>query len=172
MHARDVRWRGAVALAVLVILVVAGCAGSGKPAAPVADEAAIAAAVDSFIAAHNAAIAARDTDAVVALYTDDASVLPSGQPRLDGTQAIRELWRGSLSLPGVGMTLTSDRKIVSTAGDMVADVGTYDFRMLGPKGDTLRDVGKYVTVMKKVDGRWRMVVDTWNSDPAPRRKAK
>jgi len=169
MRARDARWRVPAALVVLAIVAFAGCAGLGKPAGPPVDEAAIAAAVDSFIAAHNAAIAARDTDGVVALYTDDASVLPAGGPRVDGAEAIRGLWRSSLSLPGMGMTLASHRKIVSERGDMVADVGTYDFHMLGSRGDTLRDVGKYVTVMQKVDGRWKMVVDTWNSDPPPGR---
>ncbi len=169
MCARDVRWRLPAALVALAIVAFAGCAGPGRPAAPAVDEAAIAAAVDSFIAVHNAAITARDTDGVVALYTDDASILPAGAPRVDGADAIRGLWRGSLSLPGMGMTLASQRKIVSQGGDMVADIGTYDFHMLGSRGDTLRDAGKYVTVMKKVDGHWKMVVDTWNSDPPPGR---
>jgi len=156
---------------VLALLVVSGCS-TRRTAVPAADTGAIAAAVDSFIATHNAAIAARDTDAIVALYADDATVLPAGGARRDGREAIRAMWARSLTAPGLEMKIASGRKLVSEAGDMVADIGTYDFRMRGPRGEPLHDVGKYVTVMKKVDGRWKMVVDIWNSDPPPPAAAK
>jgi uncharacterized protein (TIGR02246 family) len=151
---------------VLAALVVGGCAGpQGRTAA--VDTAAISAAVDSFIQAHNAAIAVRDTDAIVALYTDDAMVFPAGAARVDGREAIRAMWAKSLRAPGLELSMASQHKLVAQAGDMVSDMGTYDFRMSGPDGRTVHDVGKYVTVMKKVDGRWKMVVDIWNSDPPP-----
>ena len=149
----------------LVVALGGGCAGGG--AAP-PNTAAIAAEVGRFIAAHNAAIAARDTNAVADLYTEDAVVLPAGAVRVDGRAAIRAMWARSLRAPGLEMKLKSQRQVVSAGGDLVTDIGTYTFRMEGPGGQPLSDVGKYVTVMKKVNGHWKMVVDIWNSDPVPR----
>lgn len=150
----------------LAVVLGGGCAG-GRGAAP-PNTAAIAAEVGRFIAANNAAIAARDTNAVADSYTEDAVVLPPGVARVDGRAAIRAMWARSLRAPGLEMKLKSQRQVVSAGGDLVADIGTYTFQMEGPGGQPLSDVGKYVTVMRKVDGHWKMVVDIWNSDPAPR----
>jgi uncharacterized protein (TIGR02246 family) len=155
-------------LSLLPVIVLAGGCAPGRNASPAPDPAAITAEVESFVAANNAAIAARDTAAVAALYTDDATVLPAGAPRVEGRAAIRAMWARSLRAPGLAMTLKSQRQLVSASGDMVTDIGTYDFRVEGPGGQPVHDVGKYVTVMQKVDGRWKMAVDIWNSDPAQR----
>ena len=77
-----------------------------------------------------------------------------------------------LSAPGTQLVLTSGQKIVSQAGDMVVDLGTYDYQGLDPKQKPVQDVGKYVSVYKQVDGQWKMVVDAWNSDPAPAKPGK
>ena len=65
-----------------------------------------------------------------------------------------------------------EAEIVSQAGDMVVDLGTYDYQGLDPKQKPVQDVGKYVSVYKQVDGQWKMVVDAWNSDPAPAKPGK
>ena len=156
------------ALTILLLAVVvslAGCAGGAKP--PVVDTAAIKAAVDSVGQAVNTAIAAKDTNAVVALYADDAQLLAPNRPRAEGTDAIRQVWAALFRMPGAQLTLTSDRRIVSEAGDLVADVGIYEFKVTGPKQKPLLDVGKYVTVLQRVNGQWKIQVETWNSDSAP-----
>jgi uncharacterized protein (TIGR02246 family) len=156
-------WIGVLLLAALV----AGCTG-GQKKAPVVDTAAISAAVDSVSQAFNAAVAARDTTAVADLYADDAHMLPASAPRADGKEALHKQWAVFLATPGLQLTSVSNQKIVSEAGDLVVDLGTYDFKATGPKHKPLHDVGKYVTVFKKVDGKWRLAVDTWNSDlPTP-----
>ena len=162
--------------AVLPILLLAavlawvGCAGGRKP--PAVDAAAITAVIDSLGRATNAAIAAKDTDAVVGRYADDAHLLAPNMPRVDGREAIRKGWVTMLSAPGTQLVLTSGQKIVSQAGDMVVDLGTYDYQGLDPKQKPVQDVGKYVSVYKQVDGQWKMVVDAWNSDPAPAKPGK
>jgi ketosteroid isomerase-like protein len=132
------------------------------------DTAAITASADSLINAFTAAVAARDTNLIVSLYADDARFLPANMPRKDGRDSIRTAWVGFLMMPDLKVSIASKDKLISEAGDIVVDVGTYDLTGKDPKGKPIHDVGKYVTVLKKVNGEWKFVVDTFNSDmPMP-----
>ena len=162
MHTRIAGWTLSLMLAALI----GDCAS--PPKTPPVDTAATAAAIDSLNKAFVAAVAARDTVAVVNFYASDAQVLPAGMPRADGHEAIRALWVGFLQMPGLEFNITSSHPIISQAGDMVIDVGSYAMKFTDSKGKPMEDVGKYVTVLKKVDGEWKIVVDTFNSDkPTP-----
>jgi uncharacterized protein (TIGR02246 family) len=152
----------------LILLAAAGCAGGAKTSTtPAVDQTAIGAKVDSVNAAYAAAIAQRDTNAAVGLYADDAHMMPANMPRADGKDAIRKVWVGLLSMPGLDLKITSNSKIVSEAGDMAIDLGTYTFAAKDPKGKPMTDHGKYVTVLKNVNGQWKILIDTWNSDVMP-----
>jgi uncharacterized protein (TIGR02246 family) len=162
--------RSLASLASLVMLAAAlmtGCNQAPPASAPV-DQAAIGAAVDSVTTSFFNAFAARDTDAVAAFYTDDAHLLPANMARADGRDAIRAGWAGFMSTPGVQLTGASNGKVVSEAGDLVVDLGTYSMKWQDAKGKEMVDTGKYVTVYKKTNGAWKIVVDTFNSDmPIP-----
>jgi ketosteroid isomerase-like protein len=158
---------GIVILLLTSVALSGGCAGMPKPAAA-PDTAAISSTIDSLMQAFSAAIAAKDTDAVVGTYADDAMVLPDNHGRADGKEAIRKLWVGLLSAPGVKLTVTPGPKTISQSGDLVVDVGTYDYTAASPKGKPVHDVGKTVGVFKQVGGQWKLQIDTWNSDlPMP-----
>ena len=145
-------------------LVVASCTQAPAPAPPKADMTAITAQVDSMNKAFVAAVAARDTDAMLNFYADDAHILPPNAPRADGREAVRQVWAEMFRLPGLSLDAHSTQLVTSEAGDLVIDVGAYTMKMQGPKGKEMEDVGKYVTAMKKTDGGWKIVVDTFNSD--------
>ncbi len=151
-------------LASLLLALVGACATQRPAEAPAVDTAAITATLDSLNQAFVAAVAARDTDAVVGMYADDAQVLPAGMPRADGRDAIRKVWVGMLQTPGLELNITSSKPMITEAGDMVIDVGGYSMKMKDKKGKPMEDVGKYVAIFKKVDGAWKIVVDTFNSD--------
>ena len=151
----------------LLLVLVGASACQPRAQAPTVDTGAITAALDSLNKVFLAAVAARDTDAVVGMYADDAQVLPAGMPRADGRDAIRALWVGMLSTPGLELNITGSTPIVTEAGDMVIDVGGYVMKSTGAKGKVMEDVGKYVTIFKKVNGAWKIVVNTFNSDKAP-----
>ncbi len=166
--------RTPVALTILSLILLAmlgGCAG-GQKQAPAVDTAAISAAIDSLDQAANAANAAKDTNAVASMYADDAQLLPASMPRADGKDAIRKAWVSAYGTPGLQLSITPGKKIISEAGDLVVETGVYDFKAMGPKKKPLHDVGKYVTVFKKTDAGWKIVVDTWNSDLAMPGQAK
>ena len=151
----------------LLVAAVAGCAGQTQQAPPVVDTAAAMAAVDSINTAYMAAMAGRDTNAVNAMYTDDAYMLAPGMPAMIGHDAIRAGWAGFMATPGLDLNFTSSKKIVSQAGDLVIDIGSYVMKSEGPKGKPMEDVGKYATIFQKTDGGWKILVDTFNSDKEP-----
>ncbi|HKQ57644.1 MAG TPA: SgcJ/EcaC family oxidoreductase [Candidatus Eisenbacteria bacterium] len=150
------------------LLALVGCAGMTQKAAPPVDQAAIAAAIDSINAAYLAGITARDTTALVNLYADDGRVMPPNAPPAEGKDAIRQAWVGFLSIPGMTLSTTSTAKMISEAGDMAVDIGTYTFSGTDPKGKPMTDNGKYSTVLKKVNGEWKIAVDMFSSNvPIP-----
>ncbi len=165
MRRREVRW----VLPLVLLAAVAGCAGqSAQPqaSAPV-DTHAAEAAIDSLNTQMLAAVAARDTNKVVAMYAEDAEMMPQGMPAMTGPGPIRTGWTGFLQTPGLDMKIQSRRKIVSQAGDLVIDIGTYQMNFKDPKGKPMQDVGKYATTFKKTDSGWKIIVDTFNSDKGP-----
>jgi ketosteroid isomerase-like protein len=164
---RHVFARVMLALLAVVVLGAAGCQ-SAPPKAPMADTGAMTAALDSLNKAFGAAVAARDTNAIFSNYAADARLMPAGAPMATGDEAIHAAWRGFLAIPGLDLKLASNAPILGEGGDLIIDVGTYTMKMNDAKGKPMQDVGKYVTIFKKVDGQWKIVVDTWNSDaPAP-----
>jgi len=153
-------------LPLVLAAAIAGCTGAPANPPPV-DQVAIGAAIDAAIHTYQEAVAARDTNAMMSLYAEGAQVLPPNQPRAEGMEAIRQNWVGLFSMPGVELSTASTDKLISDAGDMVVELGTYTFTGPDPSGKPMTDTGKYVTVYRQVSGEWKIVVETWNSDLAP-----
>jgi len=148
---------------VVIAILVSGCASSQMMPANDAESA---------IKQHNVAFATAmrtgDMDAVVNSYTLDAMLMQPNMAAAHGTNEIRSTWTGFLSpFSSADLTLTADD--VQQSGDMAVETGRYLVR-LTPKGTTtaVSDNGKYVVAWKKVDGRWKIYRDIFNSDlPVP-----
>lgn len=98
-----------------------------------------------------------DAAAVAALYTSGSQVLPPNSDAVNGTEAVREFWRGAMGLGLTGATLETVE--VEAAGDTAIEVGRYRLTA----GDNQADHGKYIVVWKNVGGRWRIHRDIWNT---------
>ena len=108
-----------------------------------------------------AAFNAGDGAGIAALYTQDAMLLPPNSAPVSGTEAITAFWTAGVS-QGATTELTS--KEVYAMGDMAVEVGMYS----GTNADgSHQDHGHFTVVYKKVDGKWMMYRDMWNSDMAP-----
>lgn len=104
------------------------------------------------------ALNAKDIDALVALYTSDARVLPPNQEMASGSAAVRAAFGGMIDAD-LGGELTSVEAMVS--GNMAYNVGTYTLTA----GSELVDSGKYMEIWHRGDdGQWYMANDIWNSD--------
>lgn len=106
----------------------------------------------------NALLNAGDVDGLVALYTEDARVMPPNGAMKVGHAAVREEF-GAMVAAGMTGTLTS---IESKAiGDIAYNVGTYELQIAG---ETV-DQGKWIETWERGDdGQWRISNDIWNSD--------
>ena len=99
----------------------------------------------------SAALAANDSEAIAAAYTDDARLLFHGMPLIQGSEEIAKVF----SAPA---QITFESGDVWEAGDIVVDVGTYR---------SSARTGKYVVVYERQpDGSLRMAVDAANADSA------
>jgi len=142
----------------LVLALVISGAGSA-PAAPATEVEAIHAADDAWNKAHNAG----DVDGVVALYDEHAVLMPPGAPAVIGRSAIRAYYAKDMAeSTNAGITISQGANPDGGAsGDWGWASGTYTVK---DKDGRVLDTGKYLSVSKKVTGRWLYVRDTWNSD--------
>lgn len=102
----------------------------------------------------------RDMDRLASLYTVDAMVLPPDAPFVKGRDAIKQFWTSAaqqLGLKDVRLH-TLDLQL---AGDTGYEVGEAELTV-----QTGGAFVKYVVVWKKVDGRWSLHRDIWNTKGA------
>jgi uncharacterized protein (TIGR02246 family) len=150
---------------VLVLILTVALAGlaCAKKAAPVVDVAAEERAIREAGKAWLAAEVAKDIPTIVSFYAEDAVEMASNTPMIQGRDAIRQWYEGWLTPAGVGMTFETADIQMAASGDMAVERGTYRFTQDSPRGRT-EDVVKFVTVWKKVDGKWQVAIDSANSD--------
>ena len=104
--------------------------------------------------------------AVVALYSDDAVLMPPNAPLARGIAAIKEAIAKEIAgakKGGVTFAVgTLDE--VGVSGDMAWHSGSY---VVKDKGGKAVDAGKFLEAWERRGGKWRIVRDMWNSDSAP-----
>lgn len=133
-----------------VTLILSGC----YQGAPQTDSSAITSRSDTWETMLNAS----DIDGLVALYTDDARIMPPNGVIKLGRAAVQEEFGGMIEA-GLGGELTTLEARV--AGDIGYHVGTYALEADGKPIDT----GKFVEIWHRgSDGVWRIASDIWNSD--------
>lgn len=134
------------------------------PAAPMPLSAAELEAVRAVDAAFAAAMNAKDTAAVFAIYADDALLMPPDSPALQGAAA-HPVLVGLLASGATDFALNSTTAY--GVGDLAYMVGTATF-----KAGTASETVKYTEVLRKgADGKWRYVVDMFSGiAPAPAAK--
>jgi len=104
------------------------------------------------------AMNAKDTDAIAALYTENARVLPPNAEAKTGRDAVRAEFAAMIDA-GLSVELTSIE--TKSGGNIAYNVGTYALTA----GDTVVDEGKFIeTWNRTADGEWLMANDIWNSD--------
>jgi ketosteroid isomerase-like protein len=107
-----------------------------------------------------------DVDTIAGLYAENAILQPPGAPRAVGKAAVKSYFTGEL--PGfakAGLKLElSGKQEGGVSGDLGWASGTYIIR---DKSGQSIETGKYLSVSKKVGGKWLYIRDTWNADAAP-----
>ena len=151
---------------VATAMALAACAPAAPPAADTpADEAALKAVTAAWLEAYNAG----DVEKIVAMYAENGVLMPPHAAVATGHAAIRAfLTADTAGAKTAGIKLVPGAATAGVAGDTGWESGSYT--VVDASGATV-DGGSYLSVSRKVDGRWLYVRDTYNSDrplpPAP-----
>ena len=125
------------------------------PAAPASLSAAELDSVKAVDAAFAAAMNAKDTAAVLAVYADDTRLMPPDSPVLGKADA-GKLIAGFFAGGATDFALTPTTAYGT--GDLAYLVGTVSYKMNGAT-----ETDKYAEVLRKgADGKWRYVVDMFS----------
>jgi ketosteroid isomerase-like protein len=104
-------------------------------------------------------------DSVTAIYTEDASLMPPGEPAVTGREAIRQYWGRVMDRYTLRYDLGMDE--LEGRGDLAYQRGHYKLTA-SPKAKgaaAMSDQGKFVTVYRRgAMGAWGVVIDMYNSD--------
>jgi ketosteroid isomerase-like protein len=141
----------------LLALAAASIVSAGDDSSP---DATFRAGTAEWIAAYNAG----NVDRILALYAEDAMVMPPEAPVASGHAAIREfLTKDIASSKAAGITLTdiSSGSTTGTSGDLGWHTGT--FAVLDANGKTV-GTGKYSEIWQRNAGKWMIIRDMWNND--------
>jgi ketosteroid isomerase-like protein len=114
----------------------------------------------------NLASAGKDVERIVSYWSDDAVVIPQGQPVVEGKAAIRAFVASSLQIPGFKIHWVSEGPTFSPDGKLAYMRGRNTMTVPGANGALVTLVGRGVTIWRlEPDGQWRCVVDIWNDPP-------
>jgi uncharacterized protein (TIGR02246 family) len=113
--------------------------------------------------------AAKDTDKIVAHYTDDAVLMVPGAPRTSGKDAIRTALKQMVADPALALKFQATKVDVAKSGDLAYTQGSYTLSLTDPQTkQVINDHGSYVTTYRKqADGSWKAVVDIVTSEVTP-----
>jgi ketosteroid isomerase-like protein/quercetin dioxygenase-like cupin family protein len=117
------------------------------------DEAAVRAASQAW----QSYIANQQLDSLVALHLPNAILMMANSPPIMGSNGIRSGWGEMIKLPSLKMGWTPQH-IEITSPTSAQEFGTYTDSYMGPNGIEA-DTGTYVTLWKKVNGKWRVALD-------------
>ena len=103
-----------------------------------------------------------DAAGAVAVYTEDATILPPGSPRVSGRDAIRRFWQGAMDAGVRAVDLQTDD--LEVGGDLAREIGTATLTVRPEGGDEQTATAKFVVVWRRRGDEWRWHTDIWNTD--------
>lgn len=101
-----------------------------------------------------------NVEKTVSYWADNAVLMSSGQPPLNGKQAIKQMVEESFKVPGFRISWQPQSVEVSESGDMAYIIENSQVAFNDSTGNTVTLNNKAVTIWKKQsDGTWKNVVD-------------
>lgn len=104
-----------------------------------------------------------DVAACVALFTDDAQILPQHGPAIRGRKEIEAYFNDSMN-PRV--TYDTDTEMSIVRGDLGVEQGRYRIRNVRRGSDV--EEGKYLHVWRRMGNDWKLYRMIYNTDVEPR----
>lgn len=110
----------------------------------------------------NEAIAKKDLNRIVNLYSKKMIWLPPNEVRKFGIEPVKLNYSFITENGNVGLSHQIDTIFISKSNDLAVMIGTYYFKMTGEK--ELYDTGKFSLTLVKEKGNWKISTDLFNSD--------
>ena len=109
-----------------------------------------------------------DAVKIASLYADDVVSMPPNSPTLTGRGALRTDFE-TFFAKNMARHETMVDKIVME-GDLAIEVARYRLTYRPRVGGAeIVETGRHMETRRKIDGRWRIILEIWNSDsPAPK----
>ena len=115
------------------------------------------------------AAASGDFEQILSFWSEEAIVMPPGQPTVVGKAAIRQFLQQTSAIPGFSITWEPEQASVASQGDVGYLVERNRITFTEATGVPRAQFGKAVTVWRKdAIGAWKCVIDTWNENPTER----
>lgn len=113
-----------------------------------------------------AALGRADSEALAALYTADATLLPPAAAPINGREAIKRFWQAGLDAGIVAIRLEAARLDDDTR--LAYELGSYELRLEPAAARTIVDRGNYALVhSRQDDGSWRRRVEIFTPAARP-----
>jgi len=104
-----------------------------------------------------------DLPACLALFTDDAEILPQHGPKVKGQKEIEAYLRDSMNKR---VSYRTDTEMSVVSGDLAVEQGRYVVRNVRRGLDV--EEGKYLHVWRRVGNDWKLYRMIYNTDVEPR----
>jgi uncharacterized protein (TIGR02246 family) len=121
--------------------------------------------ISQVVEAYAAAMLAGDAAAAAALYRDDAIEMPPGKPPVRGRAAIEAYYRELFSgCRFVEFNFKNEQ--AQASGEVGYVVGVSRVSLTPAGGPPVHEAGKYLVVLKRSGGAWRVAYAIHNADQA------
>lgn len=147
---------------VITMAVFALCAATSACSGPKVQEfgAADAQAIRQATTSLETAFNAKDSEKILALYTDNSVFMPPNKPLLRGRGPLKGFYDGLFNAGSKDLKLTVDD--VAGHGPIAYASGSYSMI-----NGTTPDRGKFLFVLRQLGGAWKFEYTSWNSDLPP-----
>jgi len=106
-------------------------------------------------------LVAGDTEKLVSIYSEDGKIFPSNTDIVQGTANLYKYWKTPEGSKIIKHKVTPiEIKVVKKTA---YDYGYYEGATLTSNGKEITWKGKYVIIWKKINKKWKIYVDIWNS---------
>ena len=104
---------------------------------------------------------AKDINALMAMYADNAVSMPDGEPMLNGKAAIQKKQEMDFAAPANFSSITFETLDVYAQGDVATEVGKTMYKDAAGK---VTGSGKYIAVFEKQNGKYLCIREIYNKD--------
>ena len=152
-------------VAVVLLCALTACSSQGQaPTASANNPEADRAALNKLRADFATAFSSGNAEAVAEIYATDATLMPPGEPAVNGRASIREYFKAGFQQLTMTATLAS-QEFALVGPDWAFDRGTYTITTT-PKsgGSSTTEEYKYITLLHREQDGWRAKRDIYNSN--------